>query len=160
MIDQGLIDADAAATHPARNRVFSCLGGTHLPQIDFSRKTPLEPGDVIALCTDGVWAPLGNDLLVHSLAGANPMLSVPRLLGQAEARAGANSDNLSLIAMQWDRNYDENTPSNVSTKTMPLHSFTAKMGETGKERLPSDLSEDDIERAIDEIRRAIQKFSD
>lgn len=160
MLDRGLIDADAAAAHPARNRLFSCLGGSHQPQIDFSRETPLESGDVIALCSDGVWAPLGNDLLVQSLAGANPMFSVPRLLEQAEARAGGNCDNLSLIAMQWGRNYAENNPSNISTKAMPPDTFTARMGDVGTERLPSGLSEDDVERAIDEIHRAIQKSSD
>ncbi len=160
MLDQGLIDPDDAATHPARNRVFSCLGGSHQPRIDFSRKMPLKAGDVLALCSDGVWAPLGNDLLVHSLAGANPMLSVPRLLEQAEALAGANSDNLSLIAMQWDRNYAEDSPSNVSTKTMPPDTFTARMGEVGAESVPSDLSEDDIGHAIEQIHKAIQKSSD
>ncbi len=160
MLDQGLIDAADAATHPARNRVFSCLGGSHQPQIDISPKTSLKSGDIIALCSDGVWAPLGNDLLVDSLAGANPMYSVPRLLEQAETRAGANSDNLSLIAMQWEKNYAESIPSNVSTKTLPLDSFTAKMGNIGKERLPSELSEDDIARSIAEIHQAIKKLSD
>ncbi|HMZ76836.1 MAG TPA: protein phosphatase 2C domain-containing protein, partial [Rhodocyclaceae bacterium] len=27
MLDQGLLDAEAAASHPGRNRIFSCLGG-------------------------------------------------------------------------------------------------------------------------------------
>ncbi len=160
MIDQGLIDAAEAATHPARNRVFSCLGGSHQPQIELSPKTPLKPGDVIALCSDGVWAPLGNELLVPSLAGANPMYSVPRLLEQAETLAGANSDNLSLIAMQWEKNYAESKLSNVSTKTLPLDSFTAQMGSIGKDQLPSGLSEDDIARSVAEIHQAIKKFSD
>ncbi|OIR06891.1 serine/threonine phosphatase stp [mine drainage metagenome] len=159
MLDQGLIDAAAAASHPDRNRVFSCLGGNHAPQLDLSHKTPLRAGDIIALCSDGVWAPLGSDLLVRSLAGANPMLSVPRLLDLAGARAGENGDNLSLIAMQWGESYSGNTPSNVSTKTMPLDAINTEMGEAGMAN-PSDFSEDEIERAINEIRTAIQKFSD
>ena len=158
LLDQGLIDAVAAAAHPARNRVFSCLGGGHAPQIDLSRKTPLKTGDIIALCTDGVWAPLGNDLLVHALADANPMLSVPRLLDLAGARAGENGDNLSLIAMQWGESYAGDTPSNVSTRTMPLGAVNTEMGEAGKGA--ADFSDDDIERTINEIRTAIQKFSD
>jgi len=160
MLDQGLIDAADAAAHPARNRVFSCLGGNHAPQIDLSRETPLRTGDIIALCSDGVWAPLGNDLLVHALADANPMLSVPRLLDLAGTRAGENGDNLSLIAMQWDESYAGNTPGNVSTLTMPLDAVTTEIGEAGREHGPSGLSEDDIERTINEIRTAIQKFSD
>lgn len=161
MLDQGLIDAEAAAVHPGRNRVFSCLGGNHPPQIDFSRKTPLKIGDVVALCTDGVWGPLGNDLLASSLAGMNPMAAVPRLLDLAELRAQENVDNLSLIAMQWGENYAEDTTlASVSTRTMPFDTFTTRMGEFGKDRAAPDLSEDDIERAISEIRNAIRKYSD
>ena len=159
LLDQGLIDAEAAACHPARNRVFSCLGGNQAPQIDFSRKTPLKARDVIALCTDGLWAPVGKDTLTRELAGHNPMLSVPQLLDQAEVQAGENSDNLSLLAMQWDENYAANTPSNVQTRTMPLRAFTTRMGDSSKD-LPADLSEDDIERTIAEIRTAIRKFAD
>ena len=160
MLDQGLIDAAGAAVHPARNRVYSCLGGSQAPQIDFSRKTPLKPRDIIALCTDGLWAPLGNEAMREVLAGNNPMLSVPRLLDQAEARAGDNGDNLSLVAMQWDESYAENTPSNVQTRTMPLHAFTTRMGEVDRDHSSPELSEADIEKAIDEIRSAIRKFSD
>ena len=161
MLDQGLIDAEAAAMHPGRNRVFSCLGGTQAPQIDFSRKTPLKIGDVVAICSDGVWGPLGDDLLVSSLSGTNPMLSVPRALSLAESLARENVDNLSLIAMQWGENYAQDTTlASVSTRTMPLNTFTTRMGELGKDRAAPDLSEDDIERAISEIRNAIRKYSD
>ncbi len=131
-----------------------------MPQIDYSPKFPLKPRDVIALCTDGLWGPLGNDAIAEALADKNPMLSVPRLLNQAEALAGETGDNLSLAAMQWDESYAEDTPSNVQTKTMPLHAFTTQMGVTGKDRVAPDLSEADIEKTIDEIRSAIRKFAD
>ena len=160
MLEQGLIDEAGAAVHPARNRVFSCLGGSQTPQIDFSPKVPLRPRDVIALCTDGLWGPLGNSAIGEALADKNPMLSVPHLLDHAETLAGETGDNLSLAAMQWEESYAEDTPSNVQTKTMPLHAFTTKMGETGKDRVSPDLSEADIEKTIDEIRSAIRKFAD
>jgi serine/threonine protein phosphatase PrpC len=57
MLDQGLLDAEAAAVHPGRNRIFSCLGGNHPPQIEFSRGVSLINGDVLAICSDGVWGP-------------------------------------------------------------------------------------------------------
>ncbi len=160
MLEQGLIDQATANVHPARNRVFSCLGGSQAPQIDISPKLPLKPRDIIALCSDGLWAPLGNAAIGKVLADNNPMLSVPRLLNQAEALAGDNGDNLSLVAMQWDESYAENTPSNVQTRTMPLHAFTTRMSQNRKDRSTPDLSEADIEQAIDEIRSAIRKFAD
>jgi serine/threonine protein phosphatase PrpC len=56
LVDQGLIDAEAAAAHPDRNRIFSCLGGIVDPVIDVGKRTPLRNGDVIVLCTDGLWS--------------------------------------------------------------------------------------------------------
>ena len=55
MVDEGSLSHAAAASHPLRNRVFSCLGGDEAPQIEVSRPEPLEEGDLIALCTDGAW---------------------------------------------------------------------------------------------------------
>lgn len=102
MLEQGLIEPDDVATHPARNRVYSCLGGNLLPEIEFSRKTPLKAGDVIALCSDGAWAPFTDDTLVHALATTSPAHAVPKLLNLAEVAAGKHCDNLTLMAMQWE----------------------------------------------------------
>ncbi|HEX8964620.1 MAG TPA: protein phosphatase 2C domain-containing protein, partial [Rhodocyclaceae bacterium] len=80
LVDQGQISPEEARRHPARNRVYSCLGGDHPPQIDFSRKTTLCAGDVIALCTDGVWGPLEEETLVATLWRSPVREGVPRLL--------------------------------------------------------------------------------
>lgn len=160
MIDQGLISEQEAQRHPARNRVYSCLGGGHTPQIDFSRKTPLAAGDVIALCSDGVWGPLDDATLVDVLSTAGVMQAVPQLLDDAEARAGETCDNLSLIALNWEDNYGDDTTSLIETHTMPLDAHTTQMEgfDSARER-ENELSEADIERAIEEIRGAIQKYS-
>jgi serine/threonine protein phosphatase PrpC len=52
--------SEEAASHPMRNRVFSCLGGSSEPQIELSDPVSLQDGDLIALCTDGTWSPLGD----------------------------------------------------------------------------------------------------
>lgn len=163
MLDQGLIDAEEAAHHPARNRIFSCLGGTQSPQIDFSRKIPLTTGDILLLCTDGLWGPLADDLIVQRLSDGNLKQAVPLLLTEAEVRAGATCDNLSAIALMWEDNYAADTLGSVSTRTMSIDSFTTQMEEFAKARkgqqpLP-DLSDEEIERAITEINSAIKKYS-
>ncbi|MRR50704.1 MAG: serine/threonine-protein phosphatase [Rhodocyclaceae bacterium] len=160
LVDQGLISAEDALHHPSRNRVYSCLGGTQSPQIDFSRKTPLKAGDTFLLCTDGVWGPLGDDLIVRGLTGVNLIQAVPRLMQHAEERGGETADNLSAIAMTWEDNYDDgDTTLGVETQTMPLGAHTTTMEEFGRHRPPQpDLTDDDIEKAIDEIRNAIEKY--
>lgn len=160
LIDQGAISEAQAATHPERNRIWSCLGGEQGPEIEFSRKTPLESGDVIALCTDGVWGPLPGELMALSLKDANLMQAVPMLLSQAELRAGSHADNLSMVAVRWEDSYFDQTTSAVSTKTMPIDAVTTHLDQFGRNpAYKSDLTDDEIERAIAEINHAIQKYS-
>jgi serine/threonine protein phosphatase PrpC len=163
MLDDGLISAEEAINHPARNRVFSCLGGGHMPQVDYSKKTPLKTGDIVMMCSDGVWGPLSSEQIVGALGSGNIMQAVPALMNQAEHRGGVNADNLSMIAMRWEENYTEDTLGSVSTRTMPADSFTTQMEEFAKARkgaqpLPN-LSDDEIEQAIQEINNAIRKYT-
>ena len=159
MLDQGLLDAEAAAVHPGRNRIFSCLGGNHPPQIEFSRGVSLANGDVVAICSDGVWGPLEPGSLVNTLSDGRVMESVPRLMNEAEELGGHQCDNMTLIAMTWHDDHQEDTPDTVSTRTMPADAFTTQMEGFGRnKRDQEDLSEDEIERAIREINAAIHKF--
>ncbi|MBS1171401.1 MAG: serine/threonine protein phosphatase [Proteobacteria bacterium] len=148
MVEDGLISESEAAVHPARNRIFSCLGGNRTPQIEFSPRTPLLAGDVIVLATDGAWGPLGAERLIGGLDGATVMESVPRLLDLAE---------------ELEESYAGDTSGLVSTVTMPLDGFTTQMEGFSRVRdagvPPGDLSDEEIERAIEEIQTAIRKYS-
>ena len=162
LLEQGVITPAQAAVHPERNRVYSCLGGPQTPEIEFSRKTPLEAGDVLALCTDGVWSAFPDDMLAVALKRDNLMQAVPMLLGQAEIRNGPTADNLSIIAVRWEDSYIDaaSAPSLVSTQTMSRDTVTTRLDEFGRNpNYKSELSEDEIERAIEEIRATIQKYS-
>ena len=160
LMDEGLISAAQAATHPDRNKVYSCLGGETPPEIEFSRKTPLEAGDILLLCSDGLWGPLPAEMLASTLKAANLMQAVPALLNQAELLGGPYGDNLSVVAVRWEQGYSEESSSTVSTQTMPLDAVTTRLGEFGRDPAhKTDLSEDEIEKAIAEIRSAIQKYS-
>jgi serine/threonine protein phosphatase PrpC len=141
MIDSGSLSQEEAASHPLRSRVFSCLGGDMIPHIEVSRTVPLQDGDLIALCTDGAWSPLG-ETLVAELGRAPLNTTVPHLLDAAEQAAGPGSDNLTLIAMRWEA-------SNPDVVTRNLNP------DAGSESVAAPLSNEEIERAIAEIRRRI-----
>ena len=156
------LDAEGAANHPGRNRIYSCLGGTHAPQIEFSRRTLLQDGDIIALCSDGVWGPVGNQGLLLGLSGTNLLESVPKLMSKAEELGGANCDNLSMVTICWHDDLGEAVADSVSTQTMALHDFTTQMEAVQRTRGAAtsvDLTDDEIERAIAEINSAIKKFT-
>ncbi len=163
LMDQGIISQAQAARHPERNKVYSCLGGPQTPEIEFSRKTPLETGDVLALCSDGVWGPLAEETLTTSLHTTNLIEAIPALLDQAEAGGGSHADNLSIVAVRWEQSYADEASdgdSVVSTQGMADDTITTRPDEFGRNPdYQSELSEDEIERAIEEIRSTIDKYT-
>jgi len=163
LIDQGIINEAQAAVHPERNKIYSCLGGYQAPDIEFSRKNPLEAGDVLALCTDGLWGVLPENALISGLQQENLIQAIPALMNLAEAHGGPNADNLSIVAVRWEDSYVDATSglsSVVSTRTMSRDTVTTRLDEFGRNpRYKTELTEDEIERAIEEIRSTIQKYS-
>ena len=163
LIDQGMISPAQASSHPDRNKVYSCLGGRQDPDIELSRKTPLESGDVVALCTDGLWGLYPDDLLAAALKDENLMKAIPELMERADGRGAQNADNLSIVAVRWEDNYVEpgsGNSSTIHTQTMPLGAITTHLDEFGRNpKYKTELTDEEIERAIQEIRSTIQKYS-
>ncbi|RDE51811.1 MAG: serine/threonine-protein phosphatase [Candidatus Accumulibacter meliphilus] len=163
LLEQGIINEEQASTHPDRNKIYGCLGGQQTPEIEFSHKTTLEAEDVLVLCTDGAWNGLPGNLMAVALKTANLMHAVPTLLAQAETRCGPQADNLSMIAVRWQDSYvDESSAggSLISTKSMPRETVTTRLDEFGRNpRHKTELSEEEIELAIEEIRSTIQKYA-
>lgn len=160
MVDQGIVTEEDAFIHPARNRIFSCLGGTQSPQIEFSSATPIEADDLIVMCTDGVWGNLGLGELAHLFSDTDIIKASPFVLDQAEKRGGSSCDNLSMLAMRWHNDIDEDMQASISTLGMNESDFTTQMdGFTNTASTEtSNLTESDIERAIREINSAIKKY--
>jgi serine/threonine protein phosphatase PrpC len=159
LLDQGLLDAASAENHPERNRIYSCLGGDSAPQVDHSRRFPLRDGDVIALCSDGVWGPLGDQGMVTGLAHGDVLETAPGLMARAEQLGGPYCDNLSLVVMRWHGG-DAPVAESVSTDELARDRFTTRMeGFDAAPHTEGEFSDEDIERAIDEINETIRKLS-
>lgn len=150
LIDAGTLSEAGARTHPERNIVLSCLGGGGEPQISCSRKTPLQDGDVVVLCTDGAWAPLEQQDLAQALGGKDIMASVPAFLNRAEAQAGPHGDNATLIALHWestearaDANSNANSTANLAEPDAPER----------RQFDPSGIDDETLAQAIIELRK-------
>jgi PPM family protein phosphatase len=103
LLREGLINAEQAHNHPMRNYVECCLGGDPvLPDMSLTRRRPLDPGDVLLVCTDGLWGALEDDEIAAELGGPGALRE--KLLGLGERavkRAGAAGDNTSAAALRW-----------------------------------------------------------
>ena len=104
LLREGLITAEQAQIHPMRNFVECCLGGDPiLPDMTLARRRPLEPNDVLLVCTDGMWAGVRDTEIASELGGVGASLreTLMDLADRAVVRAGASSDNTSAAALRW-----------------------------------------------------------
>jgi len=162
LVDQGIIGATEAADHPDRNKIYSCLGGLVEPVIALSNRTPLKNGDVIVMCTDGLWGSIGSDEIAARLNSTPVLKAAPELMREAERRGGGDGDNLSAIVVRWGPETLVDEPSTTITETLGLGEFATQLDRTlsltDRKSSDPDLSDDEIERAIDEIQTTIHRY--
>ena len=158
LVDQGRVREEAVAAHPDRNKIFNCVGATTLPQFEQSKPALLRADDTLILCTDGFWGPLTGKLITGVLLKSDIMKGIPELLDWAEQRAGGDCDNLSVVAMTWAETHPGAIAGEVSTRTLKRDGVTTQLEDFSKAD-HSDLTDEEIENAIEEIRAAIQKHT-
>ncbi len=103
LVDEGRIREEAAGTHPYRNRLLQCLGGYQTPRIEPVASARLAKDDILLLCSDGFWGPLTQRQLMHALLSRPLGEAIPELVALAETSAGADCDNISVVAMAWQQ---------------------------------------------------------
>lgn len=104
LLREGLITESEAHGHPMRNYVECCLGGdSALPEMSIATGPRLKGGDVLLLCTDGLWANLNDMDLVRlaQTAGIPLRDSLIDLATRAVDASAPHSDNTSAAALRW-----------------------------------------------------------
>jgi len=162
LIERGRADPLERATHPDRNKLYNCLGASSPPKIELSARAGLQPGDVLLLCSDGLWSMLPDSEIVHRLAHPGGVVAaVPEMVNMAAAIGGAGADNTTALGIMWQgADAADLLPNVISTQMLAddAVSSTIVAGEPAPGELDS-FGEDDIEKAIAEIRAAIEKSS-
>lgn len=105
LLQEGLITEEEIAHHPLRNFVESCLGGgSNLPAMNVASLQSLQAGDVVLLCSDGLWGGLDDDELARYIhADEIPIKrKLKELAEQAIAASFPNADNTTAAAVVWN----------------------------------------------------------
>jgi serine/threonine protein phosphatase PrpC len=107
LVREGSIREEDVSTHPMRNFVECCLGGEPvLPEMSLSMRHPLEDGDVLMACTDGVWSNLKDPEIAAMLkpgasANGSTKPALQKLVELAVATSAPHSDNASAASLVW-----------------------------------------------------------
>lgn len=160
LIHGGRVPESARHTHPDRNKLYNCLGAQAAPKVELSRQAGLETGDVMLLCSDGLWAVLPEEELVAALSTGAVERAVPDLLRSALRVAGAGSDNVTGLAIAWQEAAEGRPADAPAAGSTIVSTESLASGRHGTSIAPADpFDEAEIDRAIAEIRLAIEKSS-
>lgn len=98
LIDKGVITEDEAEVHKQKNVITRALGAEPRIEPDFY-KLPLHTGDVLLLCTDGLYGEVGDAKMAQILAAGKNMNDTCADLVDAALRSGGR-DNITVVCVR------------------------------------------------------------
>ncbi|MCY7314975.1 MAG: SpoIIE family protein phosphatase, partial [Rubrivivax sp.] len=143
-----------------RNVLFTCLGSPGKPVVDTAGPLVVHPGDRVMLCSDGLWGALPDSVITEALTTRQISDAVPELVERALREAGEKSDNVTVLAVEWEAAADIDSKGAVSTLSLGDEVFASTIqASLATEGGVDELDEAEIERSIREINEAIQRSS-
>lgn len=100
-VAEGLISQNMADLHPDRATLESFVGLSEMRHIDAnSVALALQDGDVLLLCSDGIYTGL-SDLEIIQCLGLEPMSAAQQLADSVLAKQLPHQDNLTAVVLQY-----------------------------------------------------------
>jgi PPM family protein phosphatase len=145
-----------------RNVLFTCLGSPGKPVIDTVGPFELQPGDKLLLCSDGLWGSVSDADIADQLKKSSISDAAPELVEMALRRAGAKSDNVTVLCVNWESAEDrvpEATADAVDSQSLGERVFASTIQSSVGVGVAdvAELDEAEIERSINEINEAIKR---
>jgi len=101
LVDIGQITPEQARVHPQRNVLYRSIGTDPSVAID-TRSEHLEPGDVVLLCSDGLFNHVRDEEIAHIvLKQPDVERAADQLVALANERGGR--DNISVVVVRVER---------------------------------------------------------
>lgn len=158
---EGVLTEEEMLTHPDKSRLLKCVGGPREPSVSLGQETLLNPGDVLLLCTDGLWEALPQDTIVSYLKRDDLEDSVVDMLLAAEAARKGASDNISAIAFRWEDTMSHDLPLQVQTVTQ-VDQQDLKLGAQNKlnadTRRSLSAKSRDMGKSVESLEKELQEL--
>jgi serine/threonine protein phosphatase PrpC len=104
LIQEGAITEEEALDHPMRNFVECCIGGdTPLPDMSITGRQALATGDVLVVCSDGLWSGATDAVMAEITTADTDCLekALQTLSRHALNATAPYSDNTTGTVLRW-----------------------------------------------------------
>ncbi|QEP44252.1 serine/threonine-protein phosphatase [Ectothiorhodospiraceae bacterium BW-2] len=147
---QGKLNREQLKDHPQRNALTRCIGCTLSPSdIEIGCGERLQSGDRLLLCTDGLWNSLTPPKLIQLLQ-RHPITAASEALAEEAERASyPNTDNITLISLEFIRHSQTHTAPRSATQPSPM-----------REPSPSPSADQSLQHAINHIQQVLEEYGD
>lgn len=99
-IRAGILTEKEARVHPYRSRLTMAVTAKRTEIQPFTSTEKLEPGNIILICTDGLWGVVPESLILSALLELTPQAAAKKLIDLANRSQGP--DNISVIVARRD----------------------------------------------------------
>ncbi len=144
-----------------RNVLFTCLGSPGRPMIDIQGPLPLTVGDRLLLCSDGLWSQVTDHSIVEQISARELHDAVPDLVEAALRQGGSKSDNVTVLAVEWEGEDPAEVAETerLSTRNLGESAFATTIQSSLLEQLErrSEMTDAEIDRQVDEINATIRR---
>jgi serine/threonine protein phosphatase PrpC len=101
LVEQGIISTEEAGTHPQRHILTSALGaGSEVVPECPEEPLSLESGDVLVLCTDGLWSLLAEADVQAVVASKSPEDACKELIKMARHQGGPDNITVQIAKVE------------------------------------------------------------
>jgi serine/threonine protein phosphatase PrpC len=98
LVAQGVISLEEAESHPQRHILTAALGAGSEVEPDYpERPIELRAGDVLVICTDGLWSIVRDDEIRDAIEGHSPEAACRQLVDLARERGGPDNITLQVL---------------------------------------------------------------
>jgi protein phosphatase len=100
LVENGVISAEEAETHPQRHILTAALGaGAELLPETPQHAIDLQKGDVLVLCTDGLWSLLAESEIQSIVASNEPPEACRALIKMTKERGGPDNITVEVLRL-------------------------------------------------------------
>jgi protein phosphatase len=100
LVETGVITEEEAESHPRRHILTAALGaGNELLPESAEGSTALKTGDVLVLCTDGLWGQVTDPEILEAVSGRTPSEACAKLIALARDRGGPDNITVQVLRL-------------------------------------------------------------